>query len=52
VVEKAAVGVKSANEVRVNVSWLEAAANVPKRLWEDAKAQGLLAADVPTPGGE
>jgi D-threo-aldose 1-dehydrogenase len=52
VVEKAAVGVKSADEVRANVLWLEAAANVPKRLWEDAKAQGLLAADVPTPGGE
>lgn len=49
VVEKAAVGVKSAEEVRINVQWLAAACTVPAQLWADAKASGLLAAFVPLP---
>ena len=50
VVEKAAVGVKSASEVRANAEWLEVASRVPVTLWMDAKAEGLLAEDVPVPG--
>lgn len=50
VVEKAAVGVKSASEVRANAEWLEVASRVPATLWMDAKAEGLLAEDVPVPG--
>ena len=38
VVEKAAVGVKSAEEVRMNVEWLAAAAAVPAELWAEAGA--------------
>ena len=50
VIEKAAVGVKSASEVRANAEWLEVASRVPVTLWMDAKAEGLLAEDVPVPG--
>ena len=50
IVEKAAVGVKSASEVRANAEWLEVASRVPVTLWMDAKAEGLLAEDVPVPG--
>lgn len=49
VVEKAAVGVKSSEEVRTNVEWLEAATKVPTALWAEAKALGLLAEHVPVP---
>ena len=49
VVEKAAVGVKSAEEVRMNVEWLAAAAAVPAELWAEAKQLGLLAERVPVP---
>jgi len=49
VVEKAAVGVKSAEEVRVNVQWLGAASTVPPALWAEAKVLGLLADFVPVP---
>jgi len=49
VVEKAAVGVKSAEEVRMNVEWLRAAPSVPAALWAEAKHLGLLAERVPVP---
>tara|TARA_B110000977_G_scaffold127702_3_gene163171 strand:+ start:30986 stop:32164 length:1179 start_codon:yes stop_codon:yes gene_type:complete len=49
VVEKAAVGVKSPEEVTMNAEWLEMAGKVPKELWIEAKEMGLLGKDVPTP---
>ena len=49
VVEKAAIGVKSPQEVEMNVEWLEIAKHVPAELWEEAKTLGLLGKDVPTP---
>lgn len=52
VVEKAAVGVQSPEEVRANAEWLAAAENVPPRLWREAKERGLLGNDIPTPTGE
>lgn len=42
-------GVKSAEEVRVNVQWLAAASEVPPALWAEAKSSGLLADFVPVP---
>ena len=52
VVEKAAVGVQSPEEVRANAEWLAAAENVPPRLWREAKERGLLGNDTPTPTWE
>ena len=49
VVENAAIGVKSPQEVEMNVEWLEIAKHVPDELWEEAKTLGLLGKDVPTP---
>ena len=44
------LGVKSPEEVELNVGTIEQAAAVPDRLWADAKADGLLPADLPVPG--
>ena len=44
------LGVKSPEEVELNVGTIEQAAAVPDQLWADAKAEGLLPADLPVPG--
>lgn len=49
VVEKAAIGVKSPDEVRMNVEWLQAASRVPSELWVEAQSMGLLPENIPVP---
>ena len=49
VVEKAAVGVKSADEVKASAEWLDHAKHVPNALWDEAKETGLLEKHIPTP---
>ena len=44
------LGVKSPQEVELNVGTIEQAAAVPDQLWAEAKAEGLLPADLPVPG--
>jgi D-threo-aldose 1-dehydrogenase len=49
VVEKVLLGVKSAQEVELNVSTIKEAATVPLALWYDAKAEGLLSDAIVLP---
>ena len=43
------LGVKSPQEVELNVGTIEQAAAVPDQLWAEAKAEGLLPPDLPVP---
>jgi len=47
-VKAIAVGARTASEITENAQLL--ADTVPVELWADLKAEGLLGADVPTPG--
>lgn len=49
VVTRLAVGVKSAEEIKQNLEWVQQAGKVPAALWHEAKAQGLLAPEVDLP---
>lgn len=49
VIEKIAVGVKSAKEVRAVTEWLVSASTVPSKIWHEAKREGLLAENVLVP---
>ena len=49
VVEKAAVGVKSKEEVRMNHEMIQAALLVNPDVWHEAKWRGLLPKDIPIP---
>lgn len=48
-VEKLVIGMASAEEVAQNIAWLAEAQTVSPALWVEAKALGLLSADIPTP---
>jgi|TARA_B100001142_G_scaffold313867_2_gene350788 D-threo-aldose 1-dehydrogenase len=47
IVEKVAVGVKSAEEVHATVHWLESASRLNPQLWVEAKQRGLLSVNIP-----
>jgi D-threo-aldose 1-dehydrogenase len=48
-VEKLVIGMATAEEVEQNIAWLAEAQTVSPALWVEAKALGLLPADIPTP---
>jgi D-threo-aldose 1-dehydrogenase len=49
VVDKVVLGMKTAEEVHLNVSHITEACTVPTAIWKEAQAAGLLAAHLPLP---
>lgn len=48
-VQKLVIGMATAEEVGQNIEWLAESHAVPASLWVEAKSDGLLSRDIPTP---